>query len=423
MQKSTLCKFNEHSEIMQQRKLYASLVVLSVFVFVFFLKERFTVSLYQDEFHYLPTAVFFSEEPIPSLDLLKSYNELNTPIPFILGGWVVRLFGENIQHLRLLTFFVSFALLMLFIWNSPADSRRFWLCLAGLMIFPNYYLCSVYYYTDIFAMFFVLGGIIAYLKRAHLAGFLLFSAAICCRQYMLAFPAAVVAFEIVQKFKLASDFKSFLRDAFQDNTWIFYAASILSIVPWVLLWHGPAPAPVMAEQHYDSDKLIQYNFGYVLYSSVVIAVYYVIPEMVFSGKIKQLLTYPKKYPKPFSICLIIVAALVVFFPAKQAHNPYFTWPYLGYVDQALMSVGVTGFVKQLVFGLLMLITLMRFAIPKINLASWMVLVNVLLLGKAQLSWDKYSLPLIMGLWFLAMFDKQWSLETQSTESDLSANPK
>ncbi|MCE6989084.1 hypothetical protein [Dyadobacter sp. CY323] len=411
------------SEIMQQRKLYASLFVLLLFVFIFFLKERFTVSLYQDEFHYLPTAVFFSTEPIPSVDLLKSYNELNTPIPFILGGWVVRVFGENIQHLRLLTFFVSFSLLMLFIWNSPANSKRFWLCLAGLMIFPNYYLCSVYYYTDIFAMFFVLGGIVAYLKQAHWAGLLCFAAAICCRQYMLAFPAAVAAFEIVEIFKRSTDLKTFSANGFKNKTWIYYAAAILSIVPWVVLWGGPAPAPVMAEQHYDSDKLIQYNFGYVLYSSVVIAVYYVIPEMVFSGKIKLLLTYPKKYPKPFIACLIIVAALVVIFPAKQAHNPYFTWPYLGYVDQALMSIGVTGFVKQLVFGIFMLITLMRFVVPHINLASWMVLVNVFLLGKAQLSWDKYSLPLIMGLWFLAMFDKQWSLQSQPAEADGSANPK
>jgi len=165
---------------MLSRKLYTSLFIAVLFLIIFLLKDHFTVALYQDEFHYLPTAVLFSHEIVPSIELLKSYNELNTPVPFLLGGWVVRAFGENIQHLRLLTFATSFLLLMLFIWNSPDRSRRFWLCLAGLLAFPNYYLCSVYYYTDIFALFFVLAGIIAYLKRRHLGGLWLFVAAVSC---------------------------------------------------------------------------------------------------------------------------------------------------------------------------------------------------------------------------------------------------
>jgi hypothetical protein len=409
--------------MLHNRKLYTSVFVFALFIAIFFLKERFTVGLYQDEFHYLPTAAFFSKEPIPSLDLLKSYNELNTPIPFILGGWVVKVFGENIQYLRLLTFFTSFSLLMLFIWNSPDRSRRFWLCLAGLMLFPNYYLCSVYYYTDIFAMFFTLAGIVAYLKKAHWAGLLCFAAAICCRQYMLAFPAAVIAFEAVEILRNSANLKSFVSKLFSSPTWMYYFAAVLSIVPWVMLWHGPAPAPVMAEQHYDSDKLVQYNFGYLIYSSVVVAVYYVIPEMLFTGNLRYLIDFPRKNRVLFAILFLFVTLLIVFFPARQAYNPYFTWPFLGYIDQLMMTLGITGFVKQVFFGILMLVTLMRFLRPPVNLASWMVLVNILLLGKAQLSWDKYSLPLIMALWFLAMFDQQWSFSNRDTQMKAVPNTK
>ncbi|TLV00092.1 hypothetical protein [Dyadobacter luticola] len=406
-----------------QKKLYTSLFVLGLFILIFFLKERFTVGLYQDEFHYLPTAVFFSKEPLPSLDLLKSYNELNTPIPFILGGWVVKIFGDNIQFLRLLTFITSFGLLMLFIWNSPANSRRFWLCLAGLMIFPNYYLVSVYYYTDIFAMIFTLAGVIGYVRKAHWVGMLCFVGAICCRQYMLAFPVAVVAFEIINILKESGSISTFFSRIFTNRTWLFYAAATLSIVPWVLLWHGPAPAPVMAEQHYNSDKLVQYNFGFLIYSSVVVAVYYVIPEMLSTGKLRYLISFPRKYPLYFGLMLALVMVLIIFFPAKQAYNPYFTWPYLGYIDQLLMTIGISGFIKQIVFGLLMLVTLMRFFAPPLNLASWMVLVNILLLGKAQLSWDKYSLPLIMCLWFLTMFENHWRFSAEQQEITLAGNTK
>lgn len=121
--------------------------------------------------------------------------------------------------------------------------------------------------------------------------------------------------------------------------------------------------------------------------------------------------------------LAFVALLVVFFPARQAYNPYFTWPFLGYFDQLLMTIGITGIIKQVVFGLLMMVTLIRFITPPFSLATWMVIVNTLLLGKAQLSWDKYSLPLIMCLWFLAMFDQQWKFSDTQKELELARNTK
>ncbi|QRR02681.1 hypothetical protein [Dyadobacter sandarakinus] len=400
---------------MQPRKLYTTLFLLALFILVFFLKEQFTGPLYQDEFHYLPTAVYFSSEPLPSIHLLQSYNELNTPVPFMLGGWVIHLFGENIQYLRLLTFVTSFLLLMVFVWSSPAQSRRYWLCLAGLMIFPNYYLCSVYYYTDIFAWIFVLSGIVAYIRHKHFWAALFFILAVSSRQYMLAFPAAIVGYELLGNIEKTRSVQLLIGRALQNRTWIYYAIAVLSIVPWVLLWKGPAPAAVMAEQHYDSDKLVQYNFGFVLYACVCLAVYYVIPEVLFTRKASYFISYPRKYPRLFVILLLIISAIVVFFPARQAHNPYFTWPYLGYVDQLFMTIGIQGFVKQVCFGILMLVTLMRFISPGFNLASWMFVVNTLLLGKAQLSWDKYSLPVIMALWFLTMFDEHWLLSEKEEQ--------
>jgi len=401
---------------MYSKKLYTSLVLALVFIIIFFVKDRFNVELYQDEFHYLPTATYFSKEPIPSLNLLRSYNELNTPVPFILGGWVVKAFGEEIQYLRLLTFGVSFLLLMTFVWSSPNNTNRFYLCLLGLLAFPNYYLCSIFYYTDIFAMISVLAGIVAYIKRIHWLAALFFVVGISCRQYMLAFPAAIVLFEMWSIFKKEPNFARFIQNIFANKIWILYAVAVLSIVPWVLLWHGPAPAAVMADQHYDSDKLIKYNFGYVIYSSVCIAVYYVIPEILLTRNLRYFAEFPRKHPVLFISQLILVILLISFFPAKQAYNPYFTWPFLGYIDQFFTTLGLSGFVKQAVFGLLMMITLMRFITPRFNLASCLVVINVLLLGKAQLSWDKYSLPLIMVLWYLAMFDKEWSLSQYQSES-------
>ena len=200
------------------------------------------------------------------------------------------------------------------------------------MAFPNYYLCSVYYYTDIFAMASVLAGTAAYLKGRHLAAVLFFIVSVCCRQYMLSFPAAIVFYELFVILRRSANGKQFLESVISNRRWILYFVSVLSIIPWIILWSGPAPASVMASQHYDSEKLINYNFGYLLYSSVVLAVYYVIPEVLFTRKFRYFSDYPANYPRFFLMILIFVGLLVAFFPAKQAFNPYFTWPYLGYVD-------------------------------------------------------------------------------------------
>lgn len=397
---------------MPSRKLLTSIFIFILFVVVFFLKDRFTGPLYQDEHHYIPAAVTFSEEPIPSLHLLKSYNELNTPIPFILGGWVVWLFGENIQYLRLLTYGVSFLLLMTFIWSAPERSKRFFICLGGLLFFPNYYLVSAYYYTDIFAMATALAGTALYMKGKHLQATVFFIASVACRQYMLAFPAAVAGYELWILLKNSQDIQSLIKSVFTRRNWMWYIIALLSIVPWVILWNGPAPASVMADQHYNSDKIIHYNFGFVLYSCAVVAAYYVIPEVLLTRKWNYFMEYPRKHPLFFVAGVLIVIAIIVLFPAEQAYNPYFTWPYLGYLDQLLMTLGISGILKQCVFGLLMLLTLMRFFSPHLNFSSFVVLFNLLLLGKAQLSWDKYSLPMIMALWYLAMFDDQWALSEE-----------
>ena len=400
------------------RKTSSTFAVLVVFIIIFILKNHLTGDLYQDEHHYLPTAVQFSKEPVPSLHLLETYEQLNTPIPFILGGWTLNILGEDIKNLRLLTFCLSFVLLLVFIWASPQTSRqRFWLGLTGLMIFPSYYLISVFYYTDIFAMLFVLLGLVYYLRGSHLLGAIFFAAAISSRQYMLAFPAAIVVDETVKCFRKSKSLASIPGSILSDKTWIYYAISVLSIVPWIILWKGLAPKALLIVQHYAQDQLIAYNFGYVLYVSAIIACYYIIPEAIITRKVKYYIDYPRLYPKYFFSMVIGIALLALISPAKQAYNPYFTWPYLGYIDQFMVTVGLDGIIKQILFALLMLITCMRFISPRINLAGWFFIINTLLLGKAQLSWDKYSLPLIMTLWFLMMFDKFWIFSDHEHRAD------
>ncbi len=365
--------------------------------------------LYQDENHYLPTAVLFSREIAPSLNLLKTYNQLNTPLPFILGGWVIRLLGEDVQHLRLMNFLLSFCVLLLFVWYKPGQQGKRWQYLVPLVAMPSFYLCAVHYYTDMTAWLSVLLGVVAYLRQKHFFACMAFAAAIASRQYMLAFPLAIGLFEVLRIWEAGKwEIRSLTGRLLSDRSWIWYVAAVLSLAPWILLWGGPAPEAIMNEQHYGEAPF--YNPGFVIYTAAIAAFYFVIPEAILGRKWGYFTTYPFRYPRTFTAIAVGVTLLLVLFPARQTHNEYFTWPFLGYLDQLLETAGIGGWAKQGIFGILTALTVMRFTEPpRITLSGLFVLTNILLLGKAQLSWDKYLFPTLMVLWFLAIHREERTL--------------
>ncbi|MDI9874311.1 hypothetical protein [Flectobacillus rivi] len=383
-------------------------IVFFIFIYLimFVFKDKLNVTLYQDEFHFFETTQKFSNYIIPPISYLEHYPELNTPLPFMIGGWWINLWGDTIQNLRILTFLLSFAIIALFIWESPKESNKLWVCVLGLWLFPNYYLCTVYYYTDMFAILFLLGGIISYLQGRHfLSGFLMVLA-ICCRQYMIAFPIAILANEVVgiflsQRYSL----KKSLKELLSKKYLMVYILAFLSIIPWVILWGGFAPADEMKRQHYDST--LTYKGGFVLYSSAVVAFYFVIPEILLMRKINVLSHFVRSNRVVSVLCLLVVGFLVCFTPAVQTYNPYFTWKFLGYLDMGLVKIGVPEFIKQIIFGLLMFLALIRFLSGGLNISTWVFIINGILLGKAQLSWDKYSLPTVVILWFLVLVEEKY----------------
>lgn len=381
---------------------------------MFVFKDKLNVSLYQDEFHFFETTKAFSSYIIPPVSYLEHYPELNTPLPFIIGGWWINLWGDTIQNLRILTFLLSFTIIAFFIWQSPKDSNKLWVCVLGLWLFPNYYLCTVYYYTDMFAILFLLGGMVSYLQERHfLSGFLMILS-ICSRQYMIAFPVAILANEIVRIFITNGySLKNTFIESVSRKYLFIYILAFLSIVPWVLLWGGFAPADEMRRQHYDST--LTYKGGFVLYSSAVVAFYFVIPEILLMRKINILVHFVRSNRVVSALCLLVVGLLVCFMPAVQTYNPYFTWRFLGYLDMGLVKIGVSEVVKQIVFGLLMFLALIRFLSGGLNLSTWVFIINGILLGKAQLSWDKYSLPTVVTLWFLVLVEEKYSSQLSNLD--------
>ncbi|GAB4029314.1 hypothetical protein [Spirosoma gilvum] len=398
-------------------RLYSIIALLAfgaLYVFIFFFREHLNFTLFGDEVHFWPTVLLFSKEPIPSAHLLNNYPEVIAPLPFMVAGWVLNLFGESIQYLRILNFGLSFAILALFLRLSP-NPGRFWLAALGLVLFPYYYFCSTIFYTDIIALTFILLGWVCYLKKIHWASCLFFIAAISSRQYAVVFPAIVLCYELNHLVFRFPGWQASVRWVLDRPYLAYYVVAGLSLLAWVIFWGGPGPAPEIARQKYDDtvEKLI-YKPGFVLYASACLGLYYVIPELILTRRLQFYALESKQRPWLIGGVALIVL-LITFFPAEQMYDGFFVVKNLGFLDRHLEMVGIKGIGKQLIFGALMLLTVLRFANSKSGLAGWVVLLNLVLMGKAHIGWDKYLLPTIGTLWLLTLFDRHWPLSKPDSE--------
>ncbi|GAB4013850.1 hypothetical protein GCM10028808_34430 [Spirosoma migulaei] len=397
---------------MLRYKTYSFVALLFIYAGVAWLRNGFQlpVFLYSDETHFFKTTLQFAREPIPSARLLQTYSEVITPLAFIIGGWICRLFDPTIQTLRLYNVALSFLLLTTLLWLNPGPARRFWIVVAGLAISQYYYYCSVYFYTDMTAVAFVMVGLIAYLKRIHWLSGVCLALAISTRQYMVVFPLAILGFELVQAYKQSSHETrvGYLIRYLRFSRW--YVAALLTLVGWILFWNGLGPSAEIARQEYDRTQYnLLYSPGFVMYAAACIGAYYVIPEFLIRPHLSFYSDYVKRQPALVLTWLLLICAIIVWFPARQTYNDYFKVAELGLLDRLVMSVGFNNVSKQIVFGGLMLLTVLRFARFKSGLAGWIAFMNILMLGKAYVAWDKYLLPTITALWFLTLFDKYWPL--------------
>ena len=227
-----------------------------------------------DEKRFWETSLIFSDDLIPTLQELRNYGELNTPLPFIVYGAVEHLFGGGIFVGRLLNLALSFLMICLILFAARERGLDPILAASGLLLFPYHVYYSALLYTDTFAAFFVLLGLHFYVRERHLLSGLFFVLAIASRQYMLAFPLAIVAFELAP----------FLRGGFRVRLrWVAPLVAASSMLGWIWLFGGLAPAPGPAVARW--VPAIQASPWALapatpLYILACLGLYFVIPELV-----------------------------------------------------------------------------------------------------------------------------------------------
>ena len=374
-------KLNQH-----QQKFFFLSGITTIYIILIIWRNFLQGAYLWDESHYWETTLVFSDRLLPGIDELRNYQELSTPLPFIVFGMLQHLFDGGIFLGRLLNLILSYVIAFIIGYPSRNKRKQSILCVIGLFLCPYYLFYSGLLYTDIFACFWVLIGVVCYVRDRHFLSCIFFICAIASRQYMLAFPLAIATYEFY--LTVTSIIKQRRISLVKQWRWLAPLVACLSIFGWIYLFQGLAPETAIETRNTPEVQKTLWAItpGGAINFLAFVGLYVVIPEFIlFKSWAKHELKEQRA-----KIIFIAVGLLVCFsiFPPL------------------LDSMGLVGKLTDLLphnilnaafFYCLALITCVRFFQPK--LISFMVLFNSLIMIKAY-SWDKYVLPLVIVFWYL-----------------------
>ena len=343
-----------------------------------------------DETHFWSTTLRFSETLIPSIEHLRDYDDLNTPLPFVVFGALEHAFGGGIRVGRAVNMLLSTMVVFLVGWPRYGDQTlRRPLAVLGLLLCPYYLFVSGFLYTDMMAIFLVVVGVSLHRRRLYWLAAISFVLAVSSRQYMVAFPVALAAYELLQS----------------RGRWPGLRASVVapslaaaSLFGWVWLFGGPAPAMAIRNQDLMTANVATLMVPNALYSLACVGVYFVAVEYVLFQRWRN--TSRSHWITPVSTTLagVIIAGFVWFPPL---HNVNFHVPSMGYLDLALRFV-LEDSLRMAVLCAFAVLAVLRF--HRVDLASLFVAMNTVTMLKAHVGWDKYAVPLLACLWLIAASD-------------------
>lgn len=379
-----------------------TLTLLFTYLLLFLVSQQLQFPPIWDEKRFWQVSLSFSHHLLPNLQQIQNYSELNTPLPFILFGWLEYWFHQGIAAGRFFNLFLSFILAFLIGCPAQRKAKNSILAVIGLLVFPYYLWLSTHLYTDIIAVFFGFFGVWFYLKNQHGFSSLAFILAIASRQFMLAFPVGILIYEIATVIRsrfLNSDQPASNPSISGNNItgsmpasitrqvikrWVSLLVAIFSIFGWIWLFNGLAPSSALEQRAAPS---VQYSLWAIspsssLYFLGCVGLYFVIPEWILFSRQLSFKSWCTAKNISLAIGLLL---LTIAFPLPDAHG------ILAKTQNILPGLVF----HSLVYGL-GLLTCIRF--NRINLASCLLLANMGLMLKAY-PWDKYVLPLLVVLWY------------------------
>ena len=347
--------------------------------------------LWHDEAHFYKTIQIFEHDI--SLDNLKHYQEMSTPLPFIIYALWGRLWEADIFHLRILSFLIALITCLVFhriLYLLFNGTKAFW-GTVFLSINPYMIGFSIFVFTDMMAILFLVLTLF-FLIRKHLILFVLsMAAAILSRQYMIFFTFAVFIYSGLV-YLHSKDTKSLS----------LFISNLFAVVPMVLLiilWSGLSPINNLRKLYMD-EAFTFHPHILTLYISLLFI--YFVPILFF---------YAKRIYANYRIILIslLLSFFYVIYPIKPSQSSVAIGvSTVGLFHRFLQSVLDNQFFIHFIFylsfflALPILIMLMEdfyyhlkaknynlYSLIDLSIFSFLIVMPFSYLG-----WEKYFVPLI-----------------------------
>lgn len=370
----------------QRRGLFAAMLV-GIYVALFWVTGGLSDVPYQDEIHFAETATLFAGEFPPSLEQLRSYPEVITPLAFVLWGRLQAWTGDVLFSGRLLNMLISASLLLLVAMRRGKQGTTPILAALGILLCPYFLPLSATLYTDVLAATLGVLGTRFHVRGHHWLGCLFLVLAIATRQYMVAVPSAIAAWALWRILQGERCWSELCAGGLAAATLLGWFAFFGGLAPPAGMdyWIPRYPAPM--------TNAFDFRFAYGLYFLACIGAYFVVIEAVLFRRPVEW----RGFLAPRSLAL--AAGLLVMF---ALFPPLYEDRVQGALERATLSllphsIADTG--RLAIFFALAWLACQRFT-RRIDLAFCLIAVNTVLMLKAQLSWDKYAFPVLLILWFL-----------------------
>ncbi|MBI9073811.1 MAG: hypothetical protein JEZ02_00270 [Desulfatibacillum sp.] len=357
-----------------------------------------------DEVHFLVAIKLFGSGV--SLENLAGYNETSGPLPFILYGLWGRFLGFGMPTLRFLSLLVGFGALSLihyFLYDTLNNKKQALVGALFIAVNPYMMALSVLVYTDMMALLFLFGAVLAFKgEKPWLYGTFM-ALALLCRQYFVFFPLAVGVAAILR-----------LIVNRQGRAYKMIVASVVSVFPLALLmivvWGGVCPQN--ATRAAWVDGMTGFHPRFVTLYVAMLAVY-MLPYLVYKAE-----SIYVPWAMGFAVALSV---LYLIFPAGASPSGLrYGLVFTGFFHRFLSLVSTKAWFYHMVLygfflaGIPLVLGFFKslgkgFVKKEFDMGFVLDLALILffvLMAFSYLSWEKYLLPVLpMALARIAAMEK------------------
>jgi 4-amino-4-deoxy-L-arabinose transferase-like glycosyltransferase len=374
-----------------------------------------------DEIHFAQTIEKFGESP--SFELLAHYEEMSGPLPFLLYGAWGRLFGYDPLTLRLLSLLVAVVTYALWFRLSArefASARGALLATACFLLQPYLLFVSLFVYTDMLAMLFLLMALIALREERPLLLCAGIAGALVCRQHLVFLPLAAGLF-LALKYRHGPRWRGLCLLA-------GCCAGTLPLMGLLALWEGPCPDNALKQTYLAEGTSFHIESAWLYLSLSAI---YLAPALVW----KRHSIFASRRMLAVAVLISLLYWLTPITPSPSAIAAGI--PHVGMFHKTLASLLRSPMAVHFIFWLALIPGLLTYLFLSRDLLrrcarrtvefpvflDLAVLAFLAVMPWAYLHWEKYLLPLVPILIARLTWDwgedvRGWKIEDRGSNSSI-----